>query len=97
MMFFAWLPCQVRHAWLAVLRLTPGRLMKFLQVARDAGVMRQSGAYHQFRHKIVLDHLGTASVSTASAARPAGFQRTTSAPVRRKSRCQSSSPRRIRP
>jgi hypothetical protein len=43
-----------------VLRLTPWRLMKFLQVARDAGVMRQSGAYHQFRHKIVLDHLGTA-------------------------------------
>ncbi|MFC0542972.1 NACHT domain-containing protein [Kutzneria chonburiensis] len=59
MMFFAWPPYQVRHAWLAVLRLTPWRLIRFLQVARDAGVLRQSGAHYQFRHKIVLDHLGT--------------------------------------
>jgi hypothetical protein len=60
MMFFAWPSYQVRHAWLAVLRLTPWRLMKFLQVARDAGVMRQSGAHYQFRHQILLEHLGTA-------------------------------------
>jgi len=58
MMFFAWPPYQVRHAFLAVLRLTPWRLMNFMQVAWDAGVIRQSGAYYQFRHRIVRDHLG---------------------------------------
>lgn len=68
MMFFAWPPYQVRHAWLALFRLLPWRLMKFLQVARDAGVLRQSGAHYQFRHKILLDHLGSEPVRPSRSA-----------------------------
>lgn len=57
MMFFAWPAYQVRHAWLAVWRRLPWRFMAFLRVAREAGVLRQSGAHYQFRHRILRDFL----------------------------------------
>lgn len=59
MMFFAWPPYQIRHAWLACQRRLPWRLMRFLEVSRQAGVLRQSGAHYQFRHRILLDRVGT--------------------------------------
>jgi hypothetical protein len=57
MMFFAWPAYQVRHAWLALWRRLPWRYMTFLQVARQAGVLRESGAHYQFRHQILRDFL----------------------------------------
>ena len=57
MMFFAWPAYQARHAWLALCGRLPWRYMTFLRVANEAGVLRQSGAHHQFRHQILRDFL----------------------------------------
>jgi hypothetical protein len=45
--------------WLAVRRHTPLRLMSFLRDAHQAGILRQVGAYYQFRHASLQDRLAT--------------------------------------
>jgi hypothetical protein len=50
--------------WLALYSHTPLRLMGFLDEAHRAGVLRQVGAYYQFRHASLQDRLATREPST---------------------------------
>lgn len=46
----AWSSYRLSLAWLVVRHLLPWRLMDFLDDAHKQGVLRQEGAYYQFRH-----------------------------------------------
>ncbi|MET8043724.1 NACHT domain-containing protein [Micromonospora sp. NPDC005215] len=60
----------VARLWLGVTGRLPFRLARFLDDAHRRGVLRQSGARHQFRHLILQEHLA-GGVSPLSAAPPA--------------------------
>ncbi|GLZ28375.1 hypothetical protein Lesp02_05650 [Lentzea sp. NBRC 105346] len=45
------------NAWLALRRGLPWNLMRFLDDAHRLGVVRQAGAFYQFRHAHLQDHL----------------------------------------
>ncbi|MET9119753.1 NACHT domain-containing protein [Streptomyces sp. NPDC004528] len=47
----AWGRFMITRGWLAVTGRTPWRLMRFLDEAHRRGVLRQSGAYYEFRHQ----------------------------------------------
>ncbi|WP_433131289.1 NACHT domain-containing protein [Micromonospora sp. CA-240977] len=60
----------VARLWLGVTGRLPFRLARFLDDAHRRGVLRQSGARHQFRHLILQEYLA-GGVSPLSAAPPA--------------------------
>jgi hypothetical protein len=64
--------------WLALRGHTPLRLMTFLDHAHRAGVLRQAGAYYQFRHAHLQDRLAARSATAAPT--PAAGPEPTAAP-----------------
>lgn len=56
----AWGRFVLVRAWLALRRKLPWRLMAFLADAHERGVLRQSGAVHQFRHARLQRRLAAA-------------------------------------
>ncbi|MEU7588830.1 NACHT domain-containing protein [Micromonospora sp. NPDC049230] len=60
----------VARAWLGVTGRLPFRLPRFLDDAHQRGVLRQSGARHQFRHLMLQEYLA-GGASPLSAAPPA--------------------------
>lgn len=53
----AWASYQVAKTWLALRGDVPWRLMRFLDDARERGVLRANGPAYQFRHVRLRDHL----------------------------------------
>ncbi|MEU6141576.1 NACHT domain-containing protein [Streptomyces sp. NPDC047081] len=80
-----WGTYRLSHALLAVTGRLPWRLMKFLDDAHARGVLRETGAAHQFRHVRLQRRLsGASSSGPAAAAFPAGQEPVASEPgVRR--------------
>ncbi|MFI6408163.1 NACHT domain-containing protein [Streptomyces sp. NPDC050548] len=55
----AWGRMGAARIWLAVTGRAPWRLMKFLDEAHRRGVLRQSGAHYEFRHRRLQERLAT--------------------------------------
>jgi hypothetical protein len=53
----SWGAYQVSRAWLTLGGRTPLRLNRFLRDAHRRGVLRQTGAFYEFRHTRLLDRL----------------------------------------
>ncbi|MFG2046610.1 NACHT domain-containing protein [Micromonospora sp. NPDC048935] len=66
----------VARAWLGASGRLPFRLPRFLDDAHQRGVLRQSGARHQFRHLILQEYLA-GGASPLSAAPPAATSQQT--------------------
>ncbi|MFJ9350176.1 NACHT domain-containing protein [Streptomyces sp. NPDC101237] len=64
----AWGRLAVARCWLALTGRLPWRLLRFLDDAHRRGVLRQSGAYYEFRHQRLQSYL--AGPGDASAAPP---------------------------
>ncbi|MEU3828967.1 hypothetical protein AB0F36_27140 [Streptomyces sp. NPDC029080] len=72
----AWGRFTVARVWLASTGRLPWRLMGFLEDAHRRGVLRRSGAYFEFRHQRLQDHLaGTVPPARGAAADTAGAPR----------------------
>jgi hypothetical protein len=56
----AWAGSVAARGWLAMSGHVPWSLMSFLSDAHRRGVLRQTGAFYQFRHVQLRDHLATA-------------------------------------
>ncbi|MFJ8004884.1 NACHT domain-containing protein [Streptomyces fagopyri] len=59
----AWGRFLITRGWLAVTGRTPWRLMRFLDEAHRRGVLRQSGAYYEFRHQRLQRRLAGATAT----------------------------------
>ncbi len=55
----AWWSTVIARGWLALRGLIPLQLMRFLEDARERGILRRSGAVYQFRHAQLQDHIRT--------------------------------------
>ncbi|MBW5482445.1 NACHT domain-containing protein [Streptomyces bambusae] len=66
----AWGSYQVSRTWFWLTRQLPWRFWTFLDDAHERGVLRQTGAVHQFRHLRVQEQLSGAGTSSRSAVRP---------------------------
>jgi hypothetical protein len=53
----AWAYYRASHLWLALNGLVPWRLMVFLEIAHEAGILRQIGGVYQFRHILLQEQL----------------------------------------
>jgi hypothetical protein len=54
-----WGTYTITRCWLALRHRLPWRLMGFLADAHERGVLRQAGAFYQFRHSELQDYLAT--------------------------------------
>ncbi|MEV5844559.1 hypothetical protein AB0M32_21600 [Streptomyces sp. NPDC051985] len=68
----AWGRLAVARGWLAVTGRLPWRLMAFLEDAHRRGVLRQSGAYFEFRHLRLQSYLANGTADAAPEVLPAG-------------------------
>ncbi len=67
----AWLQYRTAHLWLAGTGRLPWRFLRLLEQARDAGVLRQTGSSHRFRHVRLLHQLHVPATSGAGPRRRA--------------------------
>ncbi|MEU7908589.1 hypothetical protein [Actinoplanes sp. NPDC049118] len=65
----AWPQYRAAHLWLVMTGRLPVRFMCFLDEARSAGILRQVGSVHQFRHVRLLQHLQAPDTAEPSHAR----------------------------
>ncbi|MFJ6793509.1 NACHT domain-containing protein [Streptomyces sp. NPDC091268] len=72
----AWGSYQVSRTWFCLTRRLPWRFWAFLDDAHDLGVLRQTGAVHQFRHGRVQEQLSGGAPASARSARSAYSGRT---------------------
>ncbi|MFJ3802173.1 NACHT domain-containing protein [Streptomyces sp. NPDC090088] len=68
----AWGRLAVARGWLAVTGRLPWRLMAFLEDAHRRGVLRQSGAYFEFRHLRLQSYLANETADAAPEVFPVG-------------------------
>ncbi|MFF7980804.1 hypothetical protein ACFZDK_16990 [Streptomyces sp. NPDC007901] len=68
----AWGRPAVARGWLAVTGRLPWRLMAFLEDAHRRGVLRQSGAYFDFRHLRLQSYLANETADVSREVFPAG-------------------------
>ena len=71
--FFAWAQFAPFHLYFVCRRELPWRLMVFLGDAAELGILRQAGAYFQFRHAEVQERLRGGSMGSSSDPPPVGL------------------------
>ncbi|WP_231956745.1 MULTISPECIES: NACHT domain-containing NTPase [unclassified Actinoplanes] len=67
----AWLQYRTAHLWLAGTGRLPWRFLRLLEQARDAGVLRQTGSTHRFRHVRLLHQLHVPATNVTGSRRRA--------------------------